>query len=113
MLPKEGRPEEGVAAFPEELAARLIKLFSFAGETVLDPFLGSGTTSKVALQHGRNSIGYEIDLGLKATIMEKLVDGKSKRHVEVIERSDAKNLRKFLLEKVKKQRSVMRRVSEQ
>ncbi|MBI2125805.1 MAG: site-specific DNA-methyltransferase [Thaumarchaeota archaeon] len=61
VLPKEGRLEEGIAAFPEELAARLIKLFSFAGETVLDPFLGSGTTSKVAMQHGRNSVGYEID----------------------------------------------------
>ncbi len=108
VLPKEGRLEEGIAAFPEELAARLIKLFSFAGETVLDPFLGSGTTSKVAMQHGRNSVGYEIDLDLKATVMEKVANGKSKRRVEVIERSDTRNLRKFLLEKVKKQKSVTR-----
>ncbi len=108
VLPKEGRLEEGIAAFPEELATRLIKLFSFAGETVLDPFLGSGTTSKVALQNGRNSVGYEIDLDLKTTVMEKVANGKSKRRVEVIERGDARNLRKFLLEKVKKQKSVTR-----
>ena len=39
--------EKGVAAFPEELAYRIIKLFSYADETVLDPFLGSGITMKV------------------------------------------------------------------
>lgn len=49
------------AVFPEELPKRLIKMFSFAGETVLDPFLGSGTTTKVAAELGRNSVGYEIN----------------------------------------------------
>jgi DNA modification methylase len=38
-------------------------MFSFAGDTVLDPFLGSGTTALAAMGCGRNSIGYEIDLG--------------------------------------------------
>ena len=46
--------------FPEELAYRLITLYSYAGETVLDPFLGSGTTAKVAKLTGRNYVGYEM-----------------------------------------------------
>ena len=49
------------APFPMELADRLIQMFSFVGDTVLDPFLGTGTTSAAAAQCGRNSIGYEID----------------------------------------------------
>ncbi len=50
-----------LAVFPEELAQRLIRMFSFVGETVLDPFLGSGTTSLAARNSGRDSIGYEIN----------------------------------------------------
>ena len=49
------------APFPLELATRLIRMFSFVGDTVLDPFLGSGTTSLAASQCGRNSIGFEVD----------------------------------------------------
>lgn len=49
------------APFPLELAVRLIRMFSFVGDTVLDPFLGTGTTTLAAAQCGRNSIGYEID----------------------------------------------------
>jgi site-specific DNA-methyltransferase (adenine-specific) len=49
------------APFPVELASRLIRMFSFAGDTVLDPFLGTGSTSVAAIQEGRNSIGNEID----------------------------------------------------
>jgi len=49
------------APFPLELAERLIRMFSFVGDTVLDPFLGTGTTVLAAMQHGRNSIGYEVD----------------------------------------------------
>ena len=49
------------APFPIELATRLIRMFSFVGDTVLDPFLGSGTTSLAAWQSGRNSVGVEID----------------------------------------------------
>ncbi len=49
-----------IAMFPEELPYRLIRMFSFPGETILDPFAGSGTTLKVASELGRNSIGYEI-----------------------------------------------------
>lgn len=49
------------APYPEMLAERLIKLFSFAGDTVLDPFVGTGTTSLAAVTTGRNSIGTEIE----------------------------------------------------
>jgi DNA modification methylase len=49
------------APYPVELAERLIRMFSFVGDTVLDPFLGSGTTTVAAAKTGRNSIGFEID----------------------------------------------------
>ncbi len=49
------------APFPLELATRLVRMFSFAGDAVLDPFCGSGTTMIAALRSGRNSIGVEID----------------------------------------------------
>lgn len=49
------------APYPVELAERLIRMFSFVGDTVLDPFLGTGTTTVAAAKWGRNSIGYEID----------------------------------------------------
>ena len=49
------------APFPLELASRLVRMFSFAGDTVLDPFCGSGTTMIAALRTGRNSIGVEIE----------------------------------------------------
>jgi DNA modification methylase len=49
------------APYPEELADRLIRMFSFVGDTVLDPFSGTGTTTIAAISCGRNSIGYEID----------------------------------------------------
>jgi len=54
---RQGHP----APFPEQLAERLIRLFSFAGDTVLDPFVGTGTTSVAALNSGRSSIGVEIE----------------------------------------------------
>jgi DNA modification methylase/endonuclease YncB( thermonuclease family) len=60
------------AMFPEELPYRLIRMFSFVGETVLDPFLGSGTTVKVALGLGRNAIGYEIQPAFVPIIRQKL-----------------------------------------
>lgn len=64
--------EKDIAAFPDELPYRLIKLFSYAGETVLDPFVGSGTTMKIARMLGRNSIGIEIKKSLLPIIKKKL-----------------------------------------
>lgn len=49
------------APFPLELATRLVRMFSFWGDTLLDPFVGTGTTMIAAAQHGRNGIGVEID----------------------------------------------------
>jgi len=118
VLPLKGRLEEGIAAFPEEIPNRLIRLFSYVGETVLDPFVGSGTTSKVAMELGRNSYGYEIDLELKPIILKKLgVAQKIKEdkyltltgnEIEIIIRKDAKRLRTFLQKKIKEQRSVIK-----
>ncbi|OAV74904.1 Modification methylase HindIII [Bacteroidales bacterium Barb7] len=57
-----GAKQDGhIAMFPEELPARLIKMFSFTGETILDPFMGSGTTALAARNLQRNSVGYEIN----------------------------------------------------
>jgi len=64
--------EKDIAAFPEELPYRAIKLFSYKGETILDPFLGSGTTMKVARDLCRNSIGIELKKSLIPIIKEKL-----------------------------------------
>ncbi len=61
-----------LAMFPEELPKRLIKMFSFIGDTVLDPFLGSGTTILAAKNLSRNSIGYEINPEFLPIIKEKV-----------------------------------------
>jgi len=109
VLPLKGRLEEGVAAFPEELVRRLIKLFSFVGENVLDPFLGSGTTTKVAKELGRNSYGYEIDLELEEIIKEKIGYYQTTLtgdNIEILKRPDAKRLRTLLQERIKQQKSV-------
>lgn len=55
------KQDKHLAMFPEELPRRLIKMFSFIGDTVLDPFLGSGTASWAAKNLKRNSVGYEIN----------------------------------------------------
>ena len=68
-----GAKQDGhIAVFPEELPKRLIKMFAFVGDTVLDPFLGSGTTSLAAKNLGRNSIGYEINKDFFSYIKNKL-----------------------------------------
>ncbi|MBF0556071.1 MAG: site-specific DNA-methyltransferase, partial [Nitrospirae bacterium] len=64
-----------IAAYPLELPARLIQMFTFVGETVLDPFLGSGTTSLAAQKLRRNSIGYEINEEFIPIIKDKLSIG--------------------------------------
>jgi len=110
VLPSE-KWSKYTAAFPEELVERLIRLYSYLGETVLDPFLGTGTTCLIAKRLGRNCIGYEIDLELREVIEERLgvrvktlasfVEG-SEDKVEVIVRDDAKRLRTMLREEIEK-----------
>ncbi len=113
VLPLKNRLENGIAAFPDQIPYRLIKLFSYVGEVVLDPFMGSGTTNKVASILKRNSVGYEIDLELLEIAKEKMGLKQSSlfekdNKVEVIVRDDAKHLRTQLQEKVSNQKSVVK-----
>lgn len=88
--------EKDIAAFPEELPYRIIKLFSYMGETVLDPFLGSGTTMKVARALNRNSIGIEIIRDLEKIILAKTGFGEAASfcdtndRLEIIERKSGR-----------------------
>jgi len=83
---------EHEAMFPEELPRRLIRMFSFVGDTILDPFLGSGTTVKVALELGRNAIGYEINKHFLEIIKKKIGMNENLLikpfNVEIIEREE-------------------------
>lgn len=105
VLPFKNRIEKGIAAFPDEIPYRLIKLFSYNGETVLDPFMGSGTTLKVALELDRNVAGYDIDIELLETIKEKLGIGRQAKlfgsnQFNIIVREDVKHLRTELQRRV-------------
>lgn len=62
------------APFPVELPARLIQLYTFSGEVVLDPFMGSGQTAIAAKQAGRHFVGYEIDPQYVALAMKRIDD---------------------------------------
>ena len=66
------KQDKHLAMFPEELPVRLIKMFSFPNEIILDPFLGSGTTSLVAKKLNRNSVGYEINPEYIPIIKERI-----------------------------------------
>lgn len=72
MQPASAKREKHPAPFPDELPRRLIKLYSFYGDTVLDPFLGTGTTVKVALELGRKAIGYELNNEYETLIKDKV-----------------------------------------
>jgi modification methylase len=65
---------ERSGAYPFDLSYRLINMFSIYGDTVLDPFLGTGTTTASAIVTGRNSIGYEIDKEFKELIENKITN---------------------------------------
>ena len=80
------KQDKHLAMFPEELPYRLIRMFSFPNETVLDPFMGSGTTASVAKKLNRNSIGYEINPEFIPIIKEKIGgdDVFSKVEIEII-----------------------------
>jgi len=66
------KQDKHLAMFPEELPKRLIKMFSFAGDTILDPFLGSGTTTLAAKNLDRNSVGFEVNNKFLPLIKEKI-----------------------------------------
>jgi len=94
------------AAFPFELAYRLINMFSVVGDTVLDPFLGTGTTTFASMVAGRNSIGIEIESSLKEIISEKIqqivrfarsyLQNRLDQHLQFIKhRSELKGLPKY------------------
>jgi len=84
------KQDKHLAMFPEELPNRLIKMFSFPNETVLDPFLGSGTTSSVAKKLNRNSVGYEINPEFIPIIKERIggSDAFSEVEVQVIKQKE-------------------------
>ncbi len=95
-------PRERSAAFPLELAYRLINMFSVRGDTVLDPFLGTGTTLLAAMCSGRHCIGYEIDPAFQPIILKavgtvpdlcaEIVGRRLAGHLEFVrQRSQAKN----------------------
>jgi site-specific DNA-methyltransferase (adenine-specific) len=67
------RQGEHVAMFPVALPERLIRMYTYVGETVLDPFLGSGSTARAALLAGRNSVGYEINVEFRELIQRKVL----------------------------------------
>ena len=81
------KQDKHLAMFPEELPNRLIKMFSFPNEIILDPFLGSGTTSLVAKKLNRNSVGYEINPDFIPIIKNKIAEGDffSNCKIDVIE----------------------------
>ena len=73
-----------LAMFPEELPKRLIKMFSFQRDTILDPFLGSGTTTLAAKNLKRNSAGYEINSASLSIIKDRISINESIYNVEII-----------------------------
>lgn len=78
-------------AFPLELPLRLINMFSTYGDTVVDPFLGSGTTMIATMCSARNSIGYEIDKGLQPAILEKIANVPAMANKIIRKRVEAHN----------------------
>src|SRR5690606_18182930 len=86
------KQDKHLAMFPEELPHRLIKMFSFPDETVLDPFMGSGTTALAARNLNRNSVGYEINPDFIPIIKEKIGtdDAFTKVETEIIKQPELK-----------------------
>jgi DNA modification methylase len=93
-------------AYPFELPYRIINMFSVREDTVLDPFLGTGTTTLAAVTSGRNSVGFEIDSKFKPLINKKLanalnlsnrlIKSRIEKHIQFVkERSETKQMRHF------------------
>jgi DNA modification methylase len=98
---KAKQPRERSAAYPFELASRLINMFSIKFDTILDPFVGTGTTSLAAITSCRNSIGYEINEDFKEIIRQRIngaesfcneyIDRRINSHNEFVKQSIKKN----------------------
>lgn len=97
------RQNKHIAMFPEELPKRLIKMFSFVGETVLDPFAGSGTTALAAKNLDRNSIGYEINSEFIPFMKEKLEVHQNGLNETAYEFSEQKPIKTDFEKEIKKQ----------
>lgn len=97
------RQNNHIAMFPEELPRRLIKMFSFIGETVLDPFAGSGTTSLAAKNLDRNSVGFEINPDFIPVIKEKLDVHQTDTNGTIYEFLKQKNLDIDFIQEIQKQ----------
>ena len=80
--------ERRTAAYPDEIVNRLIRMFSVKGDTVLDPFLGSGTTVRIAMRNKRNSIGYETDETLLPLIKNKIYFDPAAFNISIIKREN-------------------------
>ena len=97
------KQDKHLAMFPEELPKRLIKMFTFVGDTVLDPFLGSGTTTLAAINLQRNSYGYEINENFLPIIKKKVYSSQkglfSERNLKIIKQ---KNQEEDFSEEIKK-----------
>lgn len=88
------KQDKHIAVFPEELPKRLIKMFSFVGDTVFDPFMGSGTSALAARNLGRNSVGYEINKAFRKFYEDKVVlsDADTENSFEIREDSSVFDL---------------------
>jgi modification methylase len=92
-------------AYPIDLAYRLINMFSIEGDKVLDPFLGTGTTTIAAILSGRNSIGYEIDLNFNEMIRERIKNITNLSSQETIDKR-LTNHRNFIEKRIKEGKQI-------
>ncbi|MBF0564421.1 MAG: site-specific DNA-methyltransferase [Nitrospirae bacterium] len=99
LLDKTSRNRSG--AFPFEISYRLINMFSVKGDTVLDPFLGIGTTTVASMASGRNSIGYEIDERLSSSLSSILTESLIEKLNHYIHERLSRHLL-FIIERTKK-----------
>lgn len=109
------KQDKHLAMFPDELPRRLIRMFSFVNEMILDPFLGSGTTSRVARKLKRNSIGYEVNKEFLPIIEDKVGKNKpslfdQKDIIEVSCQNDKKENNNHLVKTGKNNKTINNRI---